>query len=79
MWSMGLWHISKVFLKGTSLFDCDQIHAFKNASSTSIEHVRTDVRTYESSQERFEPENPPKKEALLIVQAIAKISTMICC
>jgi hypothetical protein len=79
MWSMHSWHISRVYLKGASLFDHDQTHIFKTAASASTRRNRSGVRSYESSRERNEPDNPPRKEALLTAQAIAEVSTKVCC
>jgi len=74
---MRLWHILSVFLKGASLFDHDEMHTFKTAVSASTQCVWSGVHSYESSWERNELENPPKKEVLLKAWAITKGSTKV--
>ena len=79
MWSMRSWHISRVYLYGASLYDHDQTYMYNSAMSASRRRVRVGSRVYESSRERNEPENLPKKEVLLSAQSIMEVSTMICC
>jgi len=55
------------------------MYTFKIVASASTRRFRSDVHLYESSQERNGLENPPKKKALLTMQAIVDVSTKVCC
>ena len=79
MWSMHSWHIKHVYLNGASLYDHHQTDMYNLAVNASRRRKRVGVRTYESSQERREPNSAPKKEALLTMQAITEVSTKTCC
>ena len=79
MWSMHSWHIKQIYLNGASLYDHHQTDLYNSAVNASRRRKRVGVRAYESSRERREPENTPKKEALLTMQAITEVSTKNCC
>ena len=79
MWSLHSWPISRVYLNGASLYDHDQTSIFRAAANLSRRRICVGVRPYESSRGRHEPSNPPKKESLLTSQAIAEVSSKICC
>jgi len=65
MWSMHSWHISRVFFKGASLFDHNQMHIFKTTTNASTWRVQSGVCSYESSWERNELENLLRKKPFL--------------
>ena len=73
------WHISCVFLNGSSLYDHEQIHLFRVSSGASRQQSRVGTRPYKSSRGRRNSDRVPKKEALLIVESIRNVSTMSCC
>ena len=79
MWSMHSWHIKQVYLNGASLYDQHQTDLYNSAVNASRRRKRVGVCAYESSRERRELENTPKKEILLTMQAITEVSTKNCC
>ena len=79
MWSMRSWHIKQVILHGATLYDHDQTDIFNRAMSAANRKSQKDVRRYESTREREEPEMPPKKEWLLTPESILEVSTESCC
>ena len=79
MWSMRFWPISRVYLNRASLYDHDQIAIFEAAINASKRRVTPGVRTYVSARKRQESCSLPKKETLLIPEAIAEVSSKSCC
>ena len=79
MFQMRLWHIKRVFLNGTSLYDHEQMNLFNLTSQAARRRSRMGARPYDSSQERKNVEKIPKKEALLSTEPIRNEATKTCC
>jgi len=79
MWSMHSWYISRVYLNGASLYDYKQTHLYRATINGSRWCPRIRICSYESSQERREPNSLPKKEVLMTFQSINEILSKECC
>jgi hypothetical protein len=76
---MRAWHIRRVFLNGTSLYDHDQRHIYNAIVQALNRRPRRGVRQYESGRERQDNANPPKKVLKLSTQSINSVSSISCC
>ena len=78
MFQMRAWHIKRVFLNGTSLYDHEQMNLFNLASQAARRRSRVGARLYDSSREQRNFEKIPKKEALLSTESIRNVATKTC-
>ena len=79
VFQLRIWHISRIFLNGASLYNHEQMHLFRVSSEASHRQSRVGTHPYKSSRGRRNCDRVPKKEALLIVESIRNVSTMPCC
>ena len=79
LFQLSSWHINRVFLNCTSLYNHEQMNLFNLASIASHQCSRVSARVYESSQERRNSDKIPKKETLLSTESITNVSTKSCC
>ncbi len=79
MFSMHSWHITRVLLNDASLYDHDQTNIYNSAVTASRGRGRGGRRPYDSTRERREPQRPPKRESLLSMEEITRVSSKFCC
>ena len=79
MFQMRSWHIKGVFLNGASLHDHEQVNLFNLTSQGARRRSRVGACPYDSSRERRNAEQIPKKEALLNAESIRNVATKTCC
>jgi hypothetical protein len=79
MFLMRAWHITQVFMNGASLYDHKKCFIYKTALHYYITKPQRGVRYYDSSRQRQENENPPKKVVKLSAQSINFVASSTCC
>ena len=79
VFQLRVWHISRVFLNGASLYNHEQMHFFKVSSGASRRRSWVGARPYESSRGWRNFDRVPKKEALFTIESIRNVSTISYC